>query len=380
MACREGQAGKGEGIMSDMIETSGREVTSDVMKAREVHAEIMASKKQVAIGIYELARGLKVMKDEKLYKELGFDEFPAYCERMAKVNVSQAYKYISTYEGLGESVLQSNGSLGIEKLFLMTQLPPEERAEAIEKPETIEGMSVKELREFVAKARQMGEQLSFLEAENQKLEDRLSEAEAGAKDEVDAKIEELMKKHDREIAKVKAEGEKAAAAKIGEMSEKIRAEAEAEAEKRIAARNLEEVKKEVDAARAEGEEAARIKLEASAKEGLAELEKQKQMYEELQKQLSGEVEEKDALKRKLRAASGGKAAFKVYLEQLYSAYKDAEDFTMGEKGYDLSEDERVECVKALRKLTSKLHLSAEVLETGGADAEDVAEYKERGEK
>ena len=72
--------------MDDMIETSGREVTPDVLEAREVHAEIMASKKTVTLGIYELARGLKRMRDDELYKELGFDDFRDYCEKIAKVN------------------------------------------------------------------------------------------------------------------------------------------------------------------------------------------------------------------------------------------------------------------------------------------------------
>ena len=141
---------------NEIIEVEAKEILLDAARANRVHGEILAGKKQVAIGLYELAAGLKTMRDERLYLSLGCEAFDDYCERIAKVKVSQAYKYIKVYEELGASALQSAGGMGVEKLFLVTQLPPAEKCEAIAEPEVIEGMSVRELKDFVAKARQQG--------------------------------------------------------------------------------------------------------------------------------------------------------------------------------------------------------------------------------
>ena len=109
---------------NEIIETEAKEILPDAGRAHLVHGEILAGKKQVAIGLYEFAAGLKTMRDERLYQALGCAGFDEYCEKLAKVNVSQAYKYIKVYEELGAGALQSAGGMGIEKLFLVTQLPP----------------------------------------------------------------------------------------------------------------------------------------------------------------------------------------------------------------------------------------------------------------
>jgi hypothetical protein len=168
---------------NEIIETEAKEILPDAGRAHLVHGEILAGKKQVAIGLYEFAAGLKTMRDERLYQALGCAGFDEYCEKLAKVNVSQAYKYIKVYEELGAGALQSAGGMGIEKLFLVTQLPPAERGDAISEPQTIEGMSVKELKDFVAKARQQGEQLSLVQDELDELKLEKQDAEAELEDE-----------------------------------------------------------------------------------------------------------------------------------------------------------------------------------------------------
>ncbi len=80
---------------NEIIETEAKEILPDAGRAHLVHGEILAGKKQVAIGLYEFAAGLKTMRDERLYQALGCAGFDEYCEKLAKVNVSQAYKYIT---------------------------------------------------------------------------------------------------------------------------------------------------------------------------------------------------------------------------------------------------------------------------------------------
>lgn len=359
--------------MDEMIETSGREVTPDVLEAREVHAEIMASKKTVALGIYELARGLKRMRDDELYKELGFDNFRDYCEKMAKVNASQAYKYIKTYESLGDAALQSAGSLGIEKLFLVTQLPPEERGDALGEPGKIEGMSVKELREFVAKARQWGDQLTFLEHELEVSDDDRREAEekleevtkklAAVEEEsqrklsnqysaMNSQLEELKAEHARKISEMKIEHAKACASIAAEQTDKRPVGHAADDELR--------------AAREEGRKAGNA-------EGEEELEKQKKAFEELQRQLSGEnpTREYDI-----------ESTFLFFIDQMELVFDNFEDALFeGSCGYDLTRAERDKWTgEIFTKMhnfirdTSKRNSETEVTER------DIEEYKKRGSR
>lgn len=356
--------------MGEMIETVGREVTSDMMRAREVHADIMASKKQVAIGIYELAHGLKVMRDEELFRELGYEDFKGYCESMAKVNVSQAYKYIKAYEELGAGALQSAGGMGIEKLFLVTQLPPAERTDALAEPEKIEGMSVKELREFVARARQWGDQLTFLEHEIEAVEDDRREAEdklaevtkklADAEEEsqrklnnqysaMNGEIEKLKADYARKISEMKIEHAKACAAIATDQSEKRTVGHAADAE--------------IRAAHEEGGKAGR-------REGEEELEKQKKAFEELQRQLSGgnPTREYDI-----------ESTFLFFIDQMELVFDNFEDALFeGSCGYDLNRAERDKWTgEIFAKMhnfirdTSKRNSETEVTE------EDIEEYKKR---
>ena len=63
---------------NEIIEVEAKEILPDAARANRVHGEILAGKKQVAIGIYELASGLKTMRDERLYILLGCEAFDDY--------------------------------------------------------------------------------------------------------------------------------------------------------------------------------------------------------------------------------------------------------------------------------------------------------------
>ena len=79
--------------------------------AMQVHESIMSSKASAAAALMEMCKGLKKMRDDRLFHSLGYDDFDVYCEEMAKIRSRQAYNYIATYERLGEEFVQSNGSL-----------------------------------------------------------------------------------------------------------------------------------------------------------------------------------------------------------------------------------------------------------------------------
>ena len=128
----------------------------------------MASGNIVQQALVDICRDLKTMRDEKLYKDLGFESFDSYCEEKVGLKARQAYTYISTYERLGAGTIKENAELGITKLSLLSSMNPVDRAEALDSGE-IAGMSVREVEELVSKSSMQAEQLSLLENEKKTL-------------------------------------------------------------------------------------------------------------------------------------------------------------------------------------------------------------------
>lgn len=344
---------------NEIIETEAKEILPDAGRAHLVHGEILAGKKQVAIGLYEFAAGLKAMRDERLYQALGCAGFDEYCEKLAKVNVSQAYKYIKVYEELGAGALQSAGGMGIEKLFLVTQLPPAERSDAIAEPETIEGMSVKELKDFVAKARQQGEQLSLIQGELDELKLEKQDAEAERDDEK-AKLERELE-HLREKLRVTEDTQKETI-KAAINAEKNKYAEEAETLARL------KMQLEIEEARKAGEADGKKAAEKTIDKAKQALEKEKKALEDakktaedekkkaeaeldaLKKEIGGRDEQIAGLEKKLRTADSATAGFKVCLESLVGAYDRCRTYL--EKIEDANE--RTKCETALGRAVERL--------------------------
>lgn len=154
------------------------------IQAQQLHTRIMTNGQLAVSAMVEFCKGLKQMRDEKLYVQLGYESFDSYAEQAVGIKQRQAYSYISTYEKLGSTVLQSNATLGITKLELLTQINPVERAEFIE-THNLEAMSTRELKETVAKLNEAQEQISILETTNAELEVKVQDAAASAADVAD---------------------------------------------------------------------------------------------------------------------------------------------------------------------------------------------------
>jgi hypothetical protein len=129
-------------------------------KANIIHARIMANGQVLQSTLLEICRDLKTMRDERLYKELGFETFEEYAEKKVGIKQRQAYSYISTYEKLGPKYLEENSSLGITKLELISQIDSYEREELVAE-ENVESLSVRELKEKVDEYKKHNEQLTF---------------------------------------------------------------------------------------------------------------------------------------------------------------------------------------------------------------------------
>lgn len=129
-------------------------------KAYEVHARIMANGQVLQNTLLEICKDLKTMRDEKLYSNLGYNTFEDYAENACGIKQRQAYSYISTYEKLGEKLINDMENVGITKLALISEISSYERDEFINQTD-IENSTVKELKAKVEEFKKQTEQLTL---------------------------------------------------------------------------------------------------------------------------------------------------------------------------------------------------------------------------
>lgn len=113
-------------------------------QAIELHQKIIVSANLAQQNIWDMCNGLKTMRDNKLYKELGYQNFEDYCETEVGFNRTQAHKYISIIENTSENVYSSK-HLGVSKLYLLSTISEPEQAEIAEKLD-LENTTVKQLK------------------------------------------------------------------------------------------------------------------------------------------------------------------------------------------------------------------------------------------
>lgn len=224
--------------MKELINIHG-EMSEAQAEAVKLHQNIMLNAELAANSMVAMCRDFKIMRDRRLYEELGCAEFSEYTENLVGIKARQAYTYISTYEKLGDTVLQSNATLGITKLSLIAQMNAEDRAEMLESGQA-DDMTVAELKKLVEENKNQGEQISILNAEIEELKKKESEGADGS--ELESEIEDLKKQLDEKHALVEKlendleESKKAEVPDTKALEEKIESKIlkKAEAEKKKA--------------------------------------------------------------------------------------------------------------------------------------------------
>lgn len=236
--------------------------TPEQSKALELHFEILAASRVVADSLLDLGRKLKLMRDTKGYRQLGYERFEEYTEAAVGIRQRQAYNYIGIVETLPAQLIEQNAAAGVTKLAILGQIGQAEQTEVIEEAGDLTTISVKELQALVDSKKDLGEQLSLLEEENKSLKaTKKNSAEKGR-----AEAEEEYRRKLEQLEREAGERERKAA-------EKARRDAEAQTAKAVeqakveAAKEVERAKKETAEALARArEEAARAEREKGAAE------------------------------------------------------------------------------------------------------------------
>lgn len=298
--------------MEQIIEVDEKSLPANV-RAIQITERIKTNGRIAVNAVCSIGKDLRTMKIDKLYTELGYEEFEDYAEKEFQLKRRQAYQYISVYEKLGEEFVQSNAQLGITKLALLAAANPEDRAEVMES-EDVQDMTAKELEELLAKYKEQGEQLAFLQDQNAGLVKENEELTAELAGCPTVEKEVLREVPDPETA----EELRKANRKLAEATtEKDSIQKELNATKS----ELEMYKKSAENAKKEASEAEK-KAKAEFKDRKAKLEADNKAIREKAEQEKAALEAKIAELQKAAekpADSADKSSFKAMLT---SAYKE----------------------------------------------------------
>lgn len=113
-------------------------------KALELHNKILVSAQLAQNNLWEMCSGLKQMRDGKLYKELGYQNFEEYCNEEFNMSRRNAYHYISVVENISPENVKTFSHFGRSKLMLLSTLSEPEQ-EKITEENDVESMTVREL-------------------------------------------------------------------------------------------------------------------------------------------------------------------------------------------------------------------------------------------
>lgn len=121
-------------------------ISEQYKAAIELNQKIIITAQAAQQNLYDMCVMLKQMRDDKLYKELGYSNFEDYCENEVGMSRHMAYKYTNA---LGIKNVESIQHLGITKLSLLASLS-ESQQEEIQRIVDIEETSVRELKAEIA--------------------------------------------------------------------------------------------------------------------------------------------------------------------------------------------------------------------------------------
>lgn len=164
-------------------------LTEQRKTAIELNQKIILTAQLAQKNLYDMCVMLKQMRDDKLYKELGYANFEDYCENEVGMNRRNAYRYIGVIENVKN--VTSMSQIGMTKLSLLASLS-ESQQEEIQQTVNLEETSVRELKAEIEK----------LKAANKKAESNLKSLQTELDNEKKSNEELLSLRFDKERAEM----------------------------------------------------------------------------------------------------------------------------------------------------------------------------------
>lgn len=168
--------------------------TPEYLAAFNLNARIHCCKDNVERGLAEMCVLIEQMHSEKQYKQLGYQNFEEYCQQEFGFSREQGRKYTNVGKMLkGENANSSwhFDTIGINKLHLLSELDEPTR-EAVQESVDVESVTVKELREQIAKLEaDKDAKMKQFQAAMESKDAEISEVRSGWKRRSDTLIEKI---------------------------------------------------------------------------------------------------------------------------------------------------------------------------------------------
>lgn len=297
-------------------------VSEEYMQAVQLNRSIIANAQAAQVSLYEMCKGLKEMRDGKLYKELGYQNFEMYCEQEAGIKRRNAYRYISIIENLDENFVSPGAqNLGVKKLYLLSTLSEKDRQEIAERVD-VEDVSTRQLKAEIDKLKMENKQLSDANAQLTNDWQEMSSTCEAAEERAKQLAEQVQELQERPIEVV--------ASPVNDEAEKMR---------QAMLQNSREWGEKYDKLQEENEKSER----ALHQKYQAALSEQKADYE---KQLA------EAKTQEQSEASDEIAVFKAYFTMAYQAFQNLVQFAQQAEGKAMMQEK-------IRKLTETVMQSME---------------------
>lgn len=120
------------------------ELSASYSKALDLHNKILVSAQLAQNNLWDMCASLKEMRDGKLYRELGYQNFEDYCQKEFNMTARNARNYISIIENISDENRKTFSAFSSSKLYLLSTLSEAEQAE-ITAENDVENMTVKQL-------------------------------------------------------------------------------------------------------------------------------------------------------------------------------------------------------------------------------------------
>jgi hypothetical protein len=169
-------------------------VSEDYTRAVTLTRNIIANAQAAQQSLYEVCKGLKEMRDGKLYKELGYANFEDYTENEVGIKRHMAQKYIAIADMENGESIHHFEQIGVTKLSILARLDEPTR-EAVTETIDVESVTVKELKAQITA-------LTAERDENEHAAALLSEELDSAKESLaskDKQFKEAMESKDRQL-------------------------------------------------------------------------------------------------------------------------------------------------------------------------------------
>ncbi|WP_255201198.1 hypothetical protein [Staphylococcus epidermidis] len=145
---------------------------SPELKANEIHERAVGFYKISEQYGYKFLMEIKTIRDEKLYKKLGFENFEDYTLNNFNYSRNTINERIQTAEVFGEEYNRARGSLGDRKLKGLATMPKEQREDVIQNgietkdgKKSIEEVTTRELEDYKKRTKTLEQQNAQLQSQ-----------------------------------------------------------------------------------------------------------------------------------------------------------------------------------------------------------------------